>query len=62
MLVENEQFTIELRRHGIVHDCQVYDDDYSERKFHPFRPGGDADKDARRRAIEWLKKHVTTAV
>jgi dienelactone hydrolase len=52
----------ELRRHGIVHDCQVYDDDYSERKFHPFRPGGDADKDARRRAIAWLKKHVTTAV
>jgi dienelactone hydrolase len=51
-----------LRTHGIVHECHVYDDDYHERKFHPFRPGGDADKDSRRRTIEWLGKHVAAAV
>jgi hypothetical protein len=47
-----------LRTHGIVHEHHVYDDDYHEREFHPFRPGGDADKDSRRRTIEWLGKHL----
>jgi dienelactone hydrolase len=50
-----------LHTHGIVHEHHVYDDDYHERKFHPFRPGGDADKDSRRRTIEWFGKHVASA-
>lgn len=52
----------ELRTHGIVHEYHEYDDDYHERKWHPFRPGGTADRDARSRAIAWLGTHVTTAV
>ena len=47
-----------LRSDGIVHEYHSYDDDYRERKFHPFRPGGAADKDSRRRTLDWLKQHV----
>lgn len=51
-----------LRAHGITHEYHPYDDDYHERQFHPFRPGGKADKDSRSRTVLWLKKYVTAAV
>ncbi|MER2509105.1 MAG: dienelactone hydrolase family protein [Amaricoccus sp.] len=47
-----------LLAHGIAHEFHGYDDDYSERKFHPFRPGGEADKDSRSRTVTWLEKYV----
>lgn len=43
---------------GVVHDYLPCDDDYSERKFHPFRPGGQADEDSRASALAWLGKYV----
>ena len=52
----------ELRATGIAHELHSYDDDYRERKFHPFRPGGAADKDARSRTIAWLGKYLLAAV
>ena len=47
-----------LQTHRVVHEHHDYDNDYGERRFHPFRPGSEADKDSRRRTIEWLQKHV----
>jgi dienelactone hydrolase len=51
-----------LLTHGITHEYHPYDDDYHERRFHPFRPGGRADKDSRSRTVQWLKKYVSAAV
>ena len=51
-----------LRTHGITYEYHQVDDDYHERKFHPFRPGGPADKDSRRKTVQWLKKYVAGAV
>jgi carboxymethylenebutenolidase len=52
----------ELRRHGVINEYHPNDDDYHERKFHPFRPGGKADRHARGKTAEWLKKYVASAV
>lgn len=51
-----------LRRLGVVHEYHPNDDDYHERKFHPFRPGGKADKESRSMTVQWLKKHLTGTV
>jgi dienelactone hydrolase len=50
-----------LRTHGITYEYREIDDDYHERKFHPFRPGGPADKDSRNKTVQWLKKYVAGA-
>jgi dienelactone hydrolase len=64
--VVHPNYSLKLRdalgEHRIVHECEVYDDNYHERQFHPFRPGGVADMDSRRRTIEWLEKYVMAAV
>ena len=52
----------DLRTHGVTNEYHPVDDDYHERKFHPFRPGGKADRDARSKTVEWLKKYVDGAV
>ena len=51
-----------LRTNGIPHEYHPVEDDYHERKFHPFRPGGKADKESRSQTVAWLKKYVLAAV
>ena len=64
--VVDQKYSLNLRdallAHGITHEYHGYDDDYNERRFHPFRPGGQADKDSRTRAVLWLKKYVSGAM
>jgi dienelactone hydrolase len=64
--VVDPRYSLNLRdallTHGITHKYQPYDDDYHERKFHPFRPGGRADKDSRSMTVHWLQKYVSAAV
>ena len=58
----SEKLRDALQKNRRDHEYHVYDDDYHERKFHPFRPGGPADKDSRQRTTQWLKKYVAAAV
>jgi dienelactone hydrolase len=58
----SEKLRDALQKNRIDHEYHAYDDDYLERKFHPFRPGGRADKDSRQKTTEWLKKYVAAAV
>jgi dienelactone hydrolase len=51
-----------LRANRIPHEYHPVEDDYHERKWHPFRPGGKGDRESRSRTVEWLKKYVAAAV
>ena len=51
-----------LKKHGVTHEYVPNEDDYHERKFHPFRPGGKADTESRKKTVEWLQLHVAAAV
>ena len=48
-----------LTKSRVTHEHYENDDDYAERQFHPFRPGGKADVESRSRTRAWLKKYVT---
>ena len=50
-----------LRTHGITHEYHPNDDDYHERRFHPFRPGGKADTEARDKTVQWLKDYTRSS-
>jgi len=43
---------------GVEHDAVFYDDDNPQQGNHPFKSGGPADVDSRKRTIEWLKNHL----
>ena len=51
-----------LKDHGVTHEYVPNQDDYHERKFHPFRPGGKADTQSRKRTVEWLQQYVAASV
>lgn len=43
---------------GVEHDAVFYDDDNSQQANHPFKSGGPADIDSRKRTIDWLRTHL----
>jgi dienelactone hydrolase len=43
---------------GVEHDAVFYDDDNPQQGNHPFKSGGPADVDSRKRTIEWLGTHL----
>ena len=51
-----------LKKDGVTHEYHPNDDDYRERKFHAFRPGGKADTESRKKTVEWLQRYVAAAV
>ena len=48
----------ELAANRVVHDSEIYDEQYPKRKHHTFRPGDKADIDSRARTRKWLDTYV----
>jgi hypothetical protein len=46
-----------LSKHGIQHAKYEYKE-LGQPFNHPFAPGGNADQDSRKKATEWLNKHL----
>jgi dienelactone hydrolase len=56
---ESSQLLLDaLNTTSVIHDHKFYDDANPDAYHHPFLPGGDADVDARSRAVAWLGTHL----
>lgn len=56
--VHSDPLIAALRKAKIESDFISYDDGDPEVGFHPFLPGSDADKESKKKTIEWLTKYL----
>jgi dienelactone hydrolase len=58
----SEPLAAALAKEGIVYEPHPpydwYDETWPEGFNHAFQPGGDADKDSRKRTLDWLDRHM----
>jgi dienelactone hydrolase len=56
--VHSDPLIAALRKAKIESDFIAYDDGDPHVGFHPFLPGSDADKESKKKTIEWLMKYL----